>query len=138
MVAVTAVYSIAVTHNLFSFYRARATLAAELRANGIPDTSVDNGWEYNFDVELQNADHINNDLIAVPAHAYIPPPPPSADHCQMFWRDKTPHIHPLYGVSFYPDVCYGSAPFAPVHYSRWPYPIPGTLYVVRFTRTSTP
>jgi len=133
LVAVTSIYSTAVTYNMFSFYRARAALAAELRANGIPDTSVNHGWEYNFDVELQNANHINNNLIAVPANAYIPPPPPPPpDQCQMFWQDRTPHIHPLYGVSFDPDACFGLAPFAPVHYSRWPYRTPGTLYVVRY------
>ena len=37
------------------------------------------------------------------------------DDCPMLWYDLTPHIHPLYGVSFDPDACYGPAPFAPVH-----------------------
>ena len=138
VVLIMAICGIAVTHNTFSLYRARAALAAELRANGIPDTSVNNGWEYNFEVELQNANHINNNLIAVPANAYIPPPPPPPDPCQLFWQDRTPHIHPLYGASFHPDACYGLAPFAPVHYSRWPYRTPGTLYVVRYTPPSTP
>jgi hypothetical protein len=136
LVLLMAIYGIAVTHNTFSLYRARAALAAELRANGIPDTSVDNGWEYNLDVELQNANYINHNLIAVPANAYIQPPPPPANQCPMFWQDRTPHIHPLYGVSFNPGTCYGVAPFAPVHYSRWPYRTPGTLYVVRYTPTS--
>jgi len=54
----------------------------------------------------------------------------------MSWYDKTPHIHPLYSVSFDPDACYGPAPFAPVHYSRWPYRTPGTLYVVRYVSPS--
>ncbi len=75
LVGVIALYGIAVTHNLFSLYRARAALATELRANGIPDTSVDNAWEYNIGVELQHANHINEPTIAVPAHAYVLPPP---------------------------------------------------------------
>ena len=37
------------------------------------------------------------------------------DDCPMRWYDLTPHIHPLYGVFFDPDACYGPAPFAPVH-----------------------
>jgi hypothetical protein len=49
----------------------------------------------------------------------------------MYWRDDTPHIHPLYAISFDPNACYGPAPFPPVHYSLWPYKTPGTLYVVR-------
>jgi hypothetical protein len=56
----------------------------------------------------------------------------------MFWYDKTPHIHPLYGVAFDPAACYGPAPFAPIHYSRWPYRTPGTLFVVRYTPAAKP
>ena len=136
LVAVMAIYGITLCRNTFSFYRARAALAAELRASGIPDTSVDNGWEYNLDVELQHSDFINYPAIAVPAHAYVPTPPPPPGACPMYFYDETPHIHPLYGVSFDPDACYGPAPFAPVHYSRWPYRTPGTLYVVRYTPDS--
>ena len=54
----------------------------------------------------------------------------------MFFFEKTPDIHPVYSVSFQPNTCYGPAPFAPVHYSRWPYRTPGTLYVVRSTSPS--
>jgi hypothetical protein len=138
LVAVMAIYGVAVTYDTFAFYRARVDLAAELRANGIADTSVDNGWEYNLDVELQHADFINYPAIVVPAHAYVPTPPPPAGTCPMFFYDETPHIHPLYGVSFDPNACYGPAPFAPVHFSRWPYRTPGTLYVVRYTHDAKP
>ncbi len=127
-----AIYGIACTHNTYSFYRARVRLAAELRAAGVPDTSVDNGWEYNIAVELQHADYINWPAIVIPAHAYVPQPPLPAGTCPMFFHDVTPHIIPLYGVSFDPNACYGPAPFAPVHYSRWPYRTRGTLYVVRY------
>ncbi|MFP5266122.1 MAG: hypothetical protein ACLGQU_02050, partial [Acidobacteriota bacterium] len=132
LVTIMAFYSAVIIHNMFSFYRARVTLAAEIRANGIRDSSVDYGWEYNFTTELRHSDHINDPHIVFPPHAYIPAPPPPAGACPMFWADKTPHIRPLYGVSFDPNACYGPAPFAPVHYSRWPYRTPGTLYVVRY------
>jgi hypothetical protein len=132
LVAVTSIYGITVTHHMFSLYRARVALASALRANGVPDTLVDNGWEYNLDVELQQANHINNHLIAVPAGAYVPSLPPDGI-CKMIVYDYTPHIQPLYGISFDPNACYGPAPFAPIHYSRWPYRTPGTLYVVRYT-----
>jgi hypothetical protein len=138
LVATMAVVGVAITHNHFSLYRARIALANELRANGIPDTSVDNGFEQNFIVELQHADHINDKTIVFPSTAYVPAPPLPATTCTMFWHDKTPHIHPIYGVSFDPNACYGPAPFAPVHYSRWPFRTPGTLYIVRYTPTSLP
>jgi hypothetical protein len=137
-VLIMAIYGIAVTHNMFSLYRARVALAAELRANGVPDTSVDHGWEYNFLTELQYTDHLNDPRIVVPANTYVPVPPLPAGTCSMFWYDKTPHIHPLYGVSLNPSACYGPAPFAPIHYSRWPYRTPGTLFVVRYTPAAKP
>ncbi len=142
LIGLMAFYGVAATHNLFAFYRARVALADELHAAGVPDTSIDSGWEYNLNVELHYATHINDPHIVVPAHSYVPPPPPpdTVDICSTseFWREYTPHIHPVYGVSFDPNACYGPAPFAPVHYSRWPFRTPGTLYVVRYTPLSQP
>jgi hypothetical protein len=129
-IAMVAAWGITLTHNTFALYRGHVALIDELRANGIPDTSVDNGWEYDLTAELQHAPTINDPTIVVPAHAYVAVPPLSG-HCSMLWYDRTPHIHPLYSVSFDPDACYGLAPFAPVHYSRWLAPT-GTLYVVHF------
>jgi hypothetical protein len=138
LVGVMAIYGIAVTHNSFALDRARVAMAAELRAAGVPDTSVDNGWEYNFGVELQHADHINESRIVLPAHAYVPVAPPTASTCPLTSVDHTPHIKPLYSVSFDPNACDGPAPFAPVNYSRWLASKPGTLYVVRSTAPPRP
>ena len=138
MVGIVAIYGIAVTHNTFALYRARLALAAELRTDGVPDTSVDNGWEYNLGVELQHSDFINNPGIVVPAHAYVPTPPLPAGTCPMWFYDDTPHVKPKYSVSFDPDACGGPAPFAPVSYSRWLASGPGTLYAVRSTAPSIP
>ncbi len=136
LVGVTAVYGIAMTHNMFALYRARVALAAEIRATGVDDTSVDNGWEYNIGVELQHSPFINEARIVNPPHTYVPSPPLPIDNCEPIWHDKTPHIHATYGVSFSPNACYGEAPFAPVHYSRWLASKPGTLYVVKYTPES--
>jgi hypothetical protein len=133
MVGIMAIYSIGITHDMFAFYRARVVMAAEVRTAGVPDTAVDNGWEYNAWVELQHADYINDSRIAFPAHAYVPTPPLPAGTCKMNWHDQAPHIQPRYGISFEPNECYGPAPFAPVHYSRWLASMPGTLYVVYYT-----
>jgi hypothetical protein len=135
LVGIMAIYSVTTNHNSFSYYRARVALAAELHAAGIPDTSVDNGWEYNFGIELKHASYLNESTIQIPAGAYTPVPP-APGICPMVLYEDTPHIHPLYGISFEPDACDGPAPFAPVHFSRWPYSTPGTLYVVRYTQTA--
>jgi hypothetical protein len=138
LVAIMAIYAIAVNHNMFSLYRARVALAAELRSNGVPDAAVDHGWEYNLLTELQFASHINEKEIALPRNAYVQVPAPPAGICHVLWYDDMPHVHAIYGVSFQPDVCNGPAPFAPVHYSRWLASSPGTLYAVRYTAAAKP
>ncbi|MGC9198733.1 MAG: hypothetical protein ACP5E5_07310 [Acidobacteriaceae bacterium] len=131
-VSAMAIYGVATVHNMFSFYRARAAVDAELAADDVPDTEVDSGWETNLVVELEHSSHINDPHIVVPANAYVPAPSLPAGSCVMFRHDKTPHIRPIYGISFDPNACYGLAPFAPVHYSRWLASRPGSLYVVRY------
>jgi hypothetical protein len=130
-VAIMGIFAVAVIHNTFAFFSARVALAAELRAHGVSDTSVDNGWEYNFGVQIQQAGHINESKIVLPADAYTPTPPLPAGSCPMQFHDETPLIHPVYAISFDPEACYGPAPFAPIHYPRWLASGPGTLYVVR-------
>jgi len=131
LIVIMAITGVAITHNHFALYRARVALANELLASGIPDTSVDNGFEYNFAVELRVAGHLNEENVVFPANASVPEPPLPATTCKMFWHTKTPHITPIYAISFDPNACYGPAPFAPVQYSRWLSHSPGTLYVVR-------
>ena len=140
LLLIMAIYGIVVTHNLFSFYRARVALAAELNAHGVPDTSIENGWEIDLLTELQHADHLNDPHIVVPANSYVPPVPLPEGTCEIlpYWSDKTPHIHPLFGASFDPNACYGPAPFAPVQYSHWLSSSPNTLYIVRYTPPSKP
>ncbi|MGC9198775.1 MAG: ArnT family glycosyltransferase [Acidobacteriaceae bacterium] len=132
LVALMAGYGVVNTHNTFAFDRARVRLAEELAAAGIADTAVDSGWEYNLAVELRHSSYINTDRIVTPANAYRPAPPLPAGTCTVNAYDYTPHIQPLYGVSFDPGACYGPAPFAPVHYSLWLESKPGTLYVVYY------
>lgn len=138
LVLLVALYGVAYTHNLFAIERARVDLAAELRAHGVPDTTVDSGWEYNLGVELQHADHINMSTVEFPVNAYTPQPPLPAGTCFMYWHDRFPHIHPHYAISYKPDACYGPAPFAPVPYTRWLAASPDALYVVNDTPPAKP
>ena len=137
-IAIMAAYGVVITHNTFALYRARAAMAAELRAAHVPDTSVDNGWEYNILVELRYTPYINNPSLATAANPYTPAPAVPAGTCTPGWRNATPHVHPIYGVTFEPNICAGAAPFAPIHYTQWLASEPGTLYVVHYTDSSTP
>ena len=125
----TAFYGVTVTHNMCALFRARVAMAAQLQAQGVPDTSVDNGWEYNFWVELQHAPSINDERIVRPAGFYHPVPEPP-DQCRGLFLARTPHIHPLYAISFDSNACYGPTTFPAVAYSRW-LAKEGKLFVVR-------
>jgi len=72
LIVIMAITGVAITHNHFALYRARVALANELLASGIPDTSVDNGFEYNFAVELRVAGHLNEENVVFPANASVP------------------------------------------------------------------
>ena len=110
--------------------RARVSMAAELRSHGVPDTSVDNGWEYNIAVELEHANHLNDFRIAFPADSYTPIPRINTI-CPTFGYEDVPHVQPMYSISLDPNACFGAAPFVPVSDSRWLAFKPGLLYVVR-------
>jgi hypothetical protein len=134
LVAAMAIYGVVNTHNTFAVDRGRVVLAKELLAAGVPDTAVDNGWEYNEGVELAHAGFINDYRMVKPAGMYKPAPPLPEGTCEVNAYDLTPHIQPRYGISFDPAACYGRAPFAPVQYSRWLAKGRGTLYVVYYTK----
>jgi hypothetical protein len=134
LVAGMAIYGVVNTHNTFAVDRGRVVLANELLAAGVPDTAVDNGWEYNQGVELAHAGFINDYRMVKPEGKYKPAPPLPEGTCEVNGHDLTPHIQPLYGISFDADACYGRAPFAPVPYSRWLATGPGTLYVVYYRK----
>ncbi len=137
-IAIMAAYGVVITHNTFALYRARVAMADELRAAHVPDTSVDNGWEYNILVELRHAPHITVPSITSAANPYTPAPAVPAGTCTTTFAKNTPHVHPIYGISFDPGICAGAAPFAPIHYTQWLTSEPGTLYVVRYTDSFTP
>ncbi len=132
LVILMAAYGTVVTHNTFALDRARVDLADELHSKGVAFTSIDGGWDYNLDTELDHADYINDPRIKNPADAYVPPPPAASGNCPVFWNERTPHVHAVYGISFLPDTCYGRAPFAPVQYRPWPLRPRLNLYAVRY------
>ncbi len=134
-VCIMAGYGIVTVRDMFSFYRARVALAAEVRAAGVPDASASYGWEYDYVTALRHSDHLNGPGVRMPPKTEAPKSLPRAG--SPMGSHLAAQSHPLYGVSFDPNALGGPAPFAPVHYSRWPYRTPGTLYVVRYLPPKT-
>jgi hypothetical protein len=124
LVALTAVYSIGVTHDMFAYFRAREAAAAEIRAAGLDPNVLDGGLEYNHFVEIVEYGHINDAKIINPPKSYIRVGPYTGWSCEGDGDpgpgyEQTPHYSPRYGLSFEPNRCAGDGPFAPVSYFRW-------------------
>jgi hypothetical protein len=134
LVALTALFSIAGTHDLFSLYRARVVIADELTQAGISANTVDGAFEYNDWTELQTAGHINDVRLKNPPNSFVPVDPQRGLSCDGTHQlDSTPaHLIPEYGLAHTPDACGGIAPIQPVTYSQWLLFHPEKLYVVKY------
>jgi hypothetical protein len=137
LVGLVAIYGIGATHDMFAFYRARVTVANEVRAAGIPPNTFDGGFEYNGWIEVLQGGYLNDKKIVNPPNSYI-----SIDLNQRLRCDgkvemdahnnELLHFFPRYGLSFYPNVCAGQTTFAPVSYFRWLGLRTTSLYVVNY------
>lgn len=130
LVALSALYGVARTHNYITMLHARLALMDELERAHVPDTAVDAGWDLNFMTELRYAPALNWPEIVHPVGFYKPlPPVPSL--CPVYRNDTTPHIQAQYALSYDPHTCYGLSHFAPVHFRLWLLPGTQSIYIVR-------
>jgi Dolichyl-phosphate-mannose-protein mannosyltransferase len=137
LVGLVAIYSIGATHDMFAFYRARVTVAEEVRAAGVQPNTFDGGFEYNGWVELLPGGYVNDENILNRPNSYVPIGPyrgPSCDGSGKIGADnkRLLHFSPQYGLSFYPNACAGQTPLAPVSYFRWLGLRSASLYVVNY------
>jgi hypothetical protein len=136
LVGLVAIYSIGATHDMFAFYRARVMVAEEVRAAGVQPSTFDGGFEYNAWIEAQQG-YVNDENILNRPNSYIPTGPYRGLSCDGSGKigvdnNRLFHFSPRYGLSFYPDVCAGQTPLAPVSYFRWLGLRPASLYVVNY------
>jgi hypothetical protein len=133
-VGAVALFSVASIHDMFSVYRARAAVAQEVLAAGVPANELDGGFEPNGWYELQSSPYIDDLRIVNPPNSVVPLDPLRGMACTPKDDTDTELIHfaPRYGVAYRADACRGPAPFAPVRYSRWLGLGHGTLYVVKY------
>jgi hypothetical protein len=137
LVGLVAIYSIGATHDMFAFYRARVAVANEVRAAGVQPNTFDGGFEYNGWIEVLQGGNLSDEKIVNPPNSYIPMDPYRGLSCDGKVKmdehnNELPHFFPRYGLSFYPNVCAGQTPVAPVNYFRWLGLRPAFLYVVNF------
>lgn len=126
-----AAYAVTGTHDAFALYRAKAAAIAELRLAGIPDASIDGGFEHNGMTQIDRFGYMNDPRIRVPVKVYVPYKSPFPDECEPYLAPLTPAVVPGYSLSFDPAACGGPSGFAPVSYYNWLGLRTVSLYIVR-------
>jgi hypothetical protein len=138
LVLLVAACAIAGTHDIFALYRARLAAADELRAAGIPDTSIDGGLEHNGMIQIERSGYMNDPRVHFPATArFTNQPSLFPEHCRPYRDLFTPAIVPGYSLSFDPAACGGPSRFAPVTYRNWVWPRTITIYIVNTVRPTS-
>jgi hypothetical protein len=133
LILLIAAYSIAGTHDVFAMYRGRLAAVNELRSAGLPDTSIDGGFEFDAWTQIERAGAVNSPGVRTPAGVYVPMPIHAPlDKCHPFWDDYLPQINALYALSFDPNLCQGDAGFPPVVYRTWLPPHQTEIYIVGY------
>jgi hypothetical protein len=137
LVLLFALFAVAAEHDSFNSYRARLAAIGELRAAGIPDTSIDAGWEHNAMTQIDQFGYLNEKYARLPVAAAraLPSSFPSDCRPERYWL--TPAIVPGYALSFVPDACGGPSRFAPVTYSNWIGPRNVTFYIVNTVKPAS-
>ena len=119
LIVLYALYAVAGMHDAFATYRARAAAIDELRAAGIPDTSIDGGFEHNGMVQIEQYGYINDPRIHLRATDQIKQPPAFPAECQPDSSKLTPAIVPGYALSYDANACGGRSSFTPIMYPEW-------------------
>jgi hypothetical protein len=106
-----------------------------LRAAGVAENTVDQGFEVNHWIEIHESGYINDEKLINPPNSYVKVDPFRGWTCEAGKGDTDtglPHFLPTLGVAFQPDACRGRTDFAPVSYFRWQGLRTATLYVVKY------
>ena len=119
LVLIFAAFAIAGTHDAFSLYRARLSAINELRAAGVPDTSIDGGFDFNGMTQIEDVGYVNDPRIRVPATFRTILSPQFPKDCAPEWSWLTPVVVPGYALSLDPAACGGLSHFPPVQFRDW-------------------
>ncbi|HEV2619813.1 MAG TPA: hypothetical protein VGU23_07730, partial [Acidobacteriaceae bacterium] len=133
-VALSAIFSVAANHDLFSAERARLGAAQELIQAGVDRDRFLAGWEYDSWTQIDHYGFVNTGNIRLPTGYYVQRPIPysiSPRPCNDGWAPDFPAIHPQYVLSFDATSCDGPSGFAPVEYHAWLPPFRREMYIRR-------
>ena len=135
VLALYALFGVALNHDLFAMERARVDAAGELLRAGVPRTQFYAGWEYDGWTEVDQVGYVNSGTMRMADGTFTGPPPFPVPHvfgpCDNIMASYFPAIRPVYGITFDADGCDGPSALEPVAYKTWLPPYGLKLYVRR-------
>jgi hypothetical protein len=128
---VFAIVSICGTHDWFALNRARLNAIRSLSASGVPDTSIQAGFEYDGWTQIEAAGYVNEKRMILPPGAYheVLPQLQFAKECRSFFSIDAPAIQPKYFVVSSPMPCFVPSVYPSVSYRAWLPPFDRSVYV---------
>jgi hypothetical protein len=129
LVVLTAGYSIAAMHDVFSMERARLAAANQLINAGNPRTAFYGGFEYDGWTQIDDWGYVQSQHLYLPAGlAHDPSSANTFKGCGYIFYRMFAAIHPRYAISFDSTACDGPSVYAPIQYRTWLPPHVGYLY----------
>src|ERR1700744_502795 len=131
LLAIVAIYSVSVTHDMFAMLRARLNAARELEARNVPASEIDGGWEFNSWTVLMRTPMLRTDNGATAATRQQNDP--NVD-CEPEFSEYVPIGRPEFALSYDPNACGGPVGVPAVHYREWLGPRDVSIYVISTQR----
>jgi hypothetical protein len=94
-----------------------------VRAQGIPTTRIQAGFDFDGWTQLENAPSINWAAVRNPPETGLAP------GCRLNFAVYTPSIKPEYFVTFQPMPCLAPSQFDPIGYRNWLPPHTRYVYI---------
>jgi hypothetical protein len=128
---VFAIVSICGTHDWLAFNRARISAIRPLNASGIPNTSIQAGFEYDGWTQIEATGYVNEKRMILPAGAFheVLPQFQFAKECRSFFSIYATAIQPKYFIVSSPMPCFALSMYPSVSYRAWMPPFHRTVYV---------
>ncbi|MGI4757889.1 MAG: hypothetical protein ACRYGF_13680 [Janthinobacterium lividum] len=131
VLAAFTVFAIAGTHDWFAWNRARLASIQELHANGVRDTLIQAGFEYDGWTQINISGYVNERRMELPRGAFNEDVwwrrGPSS--CRYFFTTYTPSIQPKYILVASPLPCFTTTNYPVVSYGAWLPPFHRSVYV---------
>lgn len=121
ILSVYAALAVAGAHDWFAWQRARLAAIDEVRASGVPRTSILGGFDYDGWTQIKDGGYINDPRIQTPVGAWDSRPLLSgfAKECHLGFIDYTPVLQPKFVVAPDSSTCLLPSQYPPLSYRAW-------------------